>query len=161
MLRPSHVGDPWHVVFRFDSEAHLRDWEVSPDRATLLADGEHLVESTDMHRVNGLETWFSLPGRTAPAPPKWKMFLVSATVFYLLNVTLSLIYGWALDSWPLPLHLATLGITSQVAVAVTGTEITAGIQKCFSRGPAGMPLGCMNPNVPRSESSAHSSSFAG
>ena len=50
-----------------------------------------------MHRVSGLETWFSLPGRTAPAPPKWKMFLVSATVFYLLNLTLSLIYGWALD----------------------------------------------------------------
>lgn len=110
MLRPSHIGDPWHVVFRFDSEAHLRDWEVSPDRATLLADGEHLVESTDMHRVSGLETWFWLPGRTAPAPPKWKMFLVSATVFYLLNVTLSLIYGWALDSWPLSLHLAVISV---------------------------------------------------
>ena len=50
-----------------------------------------------MHRVSGLETWFSLPGRTAPAPPKWKMFLVSATVFYLLNLTLTLTYGWALD----------------------------------------------------------------
>ena len=52
----------------------------------LLRSAEPLVESTDMHRVSGLETWFSLPGRTAPAPPKWKMFLVSATVFYLLNL---------------------------------------------------------------------------
>ena len=89
-LRPNRVGEPWHVVFRFDSALHLQDWEDSAERQTLLAEGEHLVEATDMHRVSGLETWFSLPGRTAPAPPKWKMFLVSATVFYLLNLTLSL-----------------------------------------------------------------------
>ena len=89
------------MVFRFDSAQHLQDWEDSRERQTLLAEGEHLVEATDMHRVSGLETWFSLPGRTAPAPPKWKMFLVSATVFYLLNLTLSLIYGWELVSWPL------------------------------------------------------------
>ena len=30
-----------------------------------------------MQRVSGLETWFSLPGRTAPAPPKWKMATVT------------------------------------------------------------------------------------
>jgi uncharacterized protein len=105
MLRPSHVGDPWHVVFRFDNAVHLRDWEVSGERAGLLIVGHQLVESTDMHRVSGLETWFSLPGRTAPAPPKWKMFLVSGTVFYLLNVTLSFSYGWALVSWPIPLRV--------------------------------------------------------
>jgi antibiotic biosynthesis monooxygenase (ABM) superfamily enzyme len=109
-LRPSRVGDPWHVVFRFDSAEHLREWEVSPERTAMLRVGEHLVEDTDMHRVSGLETWFSLPGRTAPAPPKWKMFAVSATVFYLLNLTLSLTYGWALDGWPLPLHIIVISV---------------------------------------------------
>ena len=57
-----------------------------------------------------METWFSLPGRTARAPPKWKMFLVSATVFYLLNLTLSLIYGWALNDWPLFLHIVVISV---------------------------------------------------
>ena len=38
------------------------------------------------------------------------MFLVSATVFYLLNLTLSLIYGWALDGWPLPLHIIVISV---------------------------------------------------
>ncbi len=109
-LRPSHVGDPWHVVFRFDSAEHLAAWEGSPERRAMLVVGEELVESTDMHRVSGLETWFSLPGRTAPAPPKWKMFLVSATVFYLLNLTLSLIYGWALNDWPLFLHIVVISV---------------------------------------------------
>lgn len=109
-LRPSRAGDPWHVVFRFDSAAHLADWESSPERAGWLAEGEHLVESTAVQRFSGLETWFSLPGRTAPAPPKWKMFLVSATVFYLLNLTLSVLYGWRLDGWPLPLHIVLISV---------------------------------------------------
>ncbi|MGS0686357.1 hypothetical protein ACVBEQ_14615 [Nakamurella sp. GG22] len=113
-LRPSRLGEPWHVVFRFDSPGNLRAWEESAERAALLTRGEHLVEATDMHRVSGLETWFTLPGRTAPAPPKWKMFLVSATVFYLLNVTLSLLYGWALVDVPLPVRILL------VSVPVTG-----------------------------------------
>lgn len=109
-LRPSRLGDPWHVVFRFDSGDHLAAWEGSPERNALLTVGEHLVEATDVHRVSGLETWFSLPGRTAPAPPKWKMFLVSATVFYLLNLTLTLLYGWALGSWPVFLHVVVISV---------------------------------------------------
>jgi len=28
-LRPNKVGEPWHVVFRFDSALHLQDWEDS------------------------------------------------------------------------------------------------------------------------------------
>jgi len=109
-LRPSRLGEPWHVVFRFDSPGSLHAWEKSAERAALLGRGEHLVEATDMHRVSGLETWFTLPGRTAPAPPKWKMFLVSATVFYLLNVSLSLLYGRALADDPLPLRILLVSV---------------------------------------------------
>jgi antibiotic biosynthesis monooxygenase (ABM) superfamily enzyme len=89
MLRAGHVGEAWHVVFRFDSEAHLRDWEASPERAGLIEAGDELVHSTDVQRVTGLETWFALPGRTAPAPPRWKMFLVSLCGIYLLQLVLN------------------------------------------------------------------------
>jgi antibiotic biosynthesis monooxygenase (ABM) superfamily enzyme len=110
MLRPSYVGDPWHVIFRFDSAEHLQAWEVSQHRSALLNSGQNLVEQTDMHRVTGLETWFALPGRTASAPPKWKMFLVSGATFYLLNVTFSYAYGWALGRLILPLHILLISI---------------------------------------------------
>lgn len=117
MLRPSHVGDPWHVIFRFDSAENLRRWEESAQRIAHLAEGEHLFDSMDTHRVSGLETWFSLPGRTAPAPPKWKMFLVSGTGIFLLNVTLVTLYGWAVQSWPR--ILATLVISYPVTALMT------------------------------------------
>ena len=68
VLRPSRVGEPWHLVFRFASADDLRAWDSSADRRRLLEAGEDLVRSTDVHRVTGLETWFALPGHTAPAP---------------------------------------------------------------------------------------------
>jgi uncharacterized protein len=111
MLRPGHVGEPWHVVFRFDSVAHLRAWEVSPERAELLAAGEQLVHSTDEHRVTGLETWFALPSRTAPAPPRWKMFVVSVVGIYVLQ----LVFNVVLQPLALPVALRV----ALVAVAVT------------------------------------------
>ena len=111
MLRPGHVGEPWHVVFRFDSLEHLRAWEVAPERADLLAQGEDLIHSTDVHRVNGLETWFALPSRTAPAPPRWKMFAVSVVGIYLLQ----LVCNTALQPLGLPLALRV----ALVAIVVT------------------------------------------
>jgi antibiotic biosynthesis monooxygenase (ABM) superfamily enzyme len=111
MLRPGHVGDPWHVVFRFDSIEHLRTWELSAERAELLATGEDLVQSTDVHRVTGLETWFALPSRTAPAPPRWKMFAVSVVGIYVLQLVLNLAVQ--------PLELPVAVRVALVAVAVT------------------------------------------
>jgi antibiotic biosynthesis monooxygenase (ABM) superfamily enzyme len=111
MLRPGHTGEPWHVVFRFDSVAHLRAWEVSPERAELLAAGEEFVHSTDEHRVTGLETWFSLPSRTAPAPPRWKMFAVSVVGIYVLQLVFNVVLQ--------PLALPVAVRVALVAVAVT------------------------------------------
>jgi uncharacterized protein len=112
MLRPGHVGEPWHVVFRFDSIDHLRAWELSPERAELLASGEDLVRSTDVQRVTGLETWFALPSRTAPAPPRWKMFVVSVVGIFVLQ----LVFNLVLQPFALPVVLRV----ALVAVAVTG-----------------------------------------
>ncbi len=110
LLRPGHVGEPWHVVFRFASSAQLHEWESSPERAELLAAGEPLVHATDVHRVSGLETWFALPGRTAPAPPRWKMFLVSAAAIYLLNIVLTTLYGGFIMTWPMVLRVALVSV---------------------------------------------------
>ncbi|MGE3286566.1 MAG: antibiotic biosynthesis monooxygenase [Pseudonocardia sp.] len=112
MLRPGHVGEPWHVVFRFASDAQLRAWDESPERAHLLAEGDELVHSTEQHRVSGLETWFALPGRTAPAPPRWKMFLVSLVAIFALQLVLNALVE--------PLHLPLV-----LRVALVATMVTA------------------------------------
>jgi antibiotic biosynthesis monooxygenase (ABM) superfamily enzyme len=96
-------------VFRFASADQLHGWEDSDERARLLAEGDELVHRTDQHRVSGLETWFALPGRTAPAPPKWKMFTVSVVAIYALQLVLNgLVAPLGL---PVPLRIALLAVS--------------------------------------------------
>ena len=106
LLRPGHVGQDWHVVYRFDSPEHLAAWEGSPDRADVLTGGEHLMETTGVHKVTGLETWFALPGRTAPAPPRWKMFLTTLAAIWGLQLVVNVGLKPVADAWPVPLRLA-------------------------------------------------------
>lgn len=115
VLRPSRLGDPWHLVFRFASDRDLRAWDESPQRGRLLAAGEHLVDSTDVQRITGLETWFALPGRTSPAPPKWKMFAVSVCGIYLLQ----LLFQAAIDPAGLPVALRVLVVSVAVTALMT------------------------------------------
>ena len=103
LLRPGHVGDDWHVVYRFATANSLARWENSPIRADLLAEAEQVMSTSDVQRVSGLETWFQLPGRTAPAPPRWKMFIVSGSVILALQLILNLaVHGAAPDLWMVP-----------------------------------------------------------
>lgn len=70
------------------------------------------MSTANVHRVSGLETWFELPGRTAPAPPRWKMFIVSAAVIFVLQLCLSL---------ALPPVAPGLWLVPRVAFIVIGT----------------------------------------
>jgi antibiotic biosynthesis monooxygenase (ABM) superfamily enzyme len=106
LLRPARAGDPWHVVYRFDTPQHLAAWEGSPVRESQLAQGDRLMVTLGTHRVSGLETWFSLPGRTAPAPARWKMFLTSAACIYVLQLAAYTLLGGPLRHLRLDLRLA-------------------------------------------------------
>jgi antibiotic biosynthesis monooxygenase (ABM) superfamily enzyme len=49
------------------------------------------MSTSHERRITGLETWFEVPGRTAPAPPRWKMFVVTSVVIFVLQLMLNLI----------------------------------------------------------------------
>ena len=67
LLRPGHVGELWHVVYRFASADELARWEHSQTRSDLLAHGERVMSTSHERRMTGLETWFEVPGRTRRA----------------------------------------------------------------------------------------------
>ena len=76
-LRPPEAGREWHVVYRFADADKQRAWETSAERAAWLARADEFACETGATHVSGLEPWVALPGRTAPAPPKWKMAVVT------------------------------------------------------------------------------------
>lgn len=91
LLRPGHVGENWHVVYRFASADELARWEDSSTRSELLAIGEEVMSTSHVRHMSGMETWFEVPGLTAPAPPRWKMFVVTSLVIFVLQLTLNVI----------------------------------------------------------------------
>jgi len=114
LLRPGHVGENWHVVYRFATPDALAAWESSSTRAELLAQGERVMSTGKVRHVSGLETWFEVPGRTAPAPPRWKMFVVSAPAIFVLQLLLNLV-----------LYLFDPGLWLTLRVALISFTVTA------------------------------------
>lgn len=104
VLRPTGVGQEWHVVYRFADDAALHRWEVSPERGSWLRRAEDFAEETAQRRVSGLETWFAMPGRTAPAPPRWKMAVVTLLAIIPLVLVMNLTVLPLLRDWPLVLR---------------------------------------------------------
>ena len=73
------AGGEYFILLRFASQPELEGWQRSAPVAMLLRQGEDLAQSADQPLVrHGLETWFTLPGRPMlPAPPRWKMAVVT------------------------------------------------------------------------------------
>lgn len=111
VLRPTGVGQEWHVVYRFADDAALRRWESSPERASWLRRAADFAEETGQRRVSGLETWFALPGRTAPARPRWKMAVVTLLAIIPLVLVMNLTVLPLLRDWPLVLRTIVFALT--------------------------------------------------
>lgn len=103
ILRPKEAsgGDAgdWHVVYRFADSPSLHRWERSDERGEWLRRADDFIEETGVSRVSGLETWFALPGRTAPAPPKWKMFVITLLAIVPLVLLMNIFVLPLLDAW--------------------------------------------------------------
>jgi antibiotic biosynthesis monooxygenase (ABM) superfamily enzyme len=96
------------IVFRFDSQAHLRVWQESDERRVMLERSKSMAEEPTLERqLTGLETWFAVPGgqvRQAPAP--WKMWLLTSVAIYPLLTLLTIVLGPLLGNVPLPVRFA-------------------------------------------------------
>jgi uncharacterized protein len=111
LLLPGPAGGDWHVVYRFDSAHHLAEWESSSERAEILAAAADMMATTARRDHSGLETWFNPPG--VPAPPRWKMFVVSLAGIF----TLQLVFNLLLDAAGVdPPFVVRVGM---IAIAVT------------------------------------------
>ena len=90
VFRPgSASAGEYRVVYRFDSGEHLRAWLDSAEHAAWLERAEpHVIGPMRTQVVTGLETWFTLPGQPAKAPPPpYKMALLTwITIFPLITL---------------------------------------------------------------------------
>lgn len=124
IVRPGEAGsgdEPllYHVVFAFDSETSLADWQASFERQHWLEKvAPHTVGAQEMRRVSGLDYWFAQAGSTARTPPpRWKVALVTWLGIFPTVLLLFLTVAPWLASWPLVPRIMV--ITALVVLIMT------------------------------------------
>ena len=115
VFRPQGPAGEYRIVYRFDTEEHLRAWLDSDEHAAWLERAEpHVIGPMRTSFVTGLETWFTLPGEAGIVPPPpYKMALLTwITIFPLITAIVALT-GPLLKDLPLAVRL---GITTALTV---------------------------------------------
>ncbi len=118
VLKPSaRTGNDYVIIFRFDSYAHCRAWELSKGRAAATAKLEGMIEGVaTVKQVTGLEFWFELPEIPAGATAsRHKMAITVAVVIYALALAVQGIFGAHLAELPLAVRLLVV-VTIQVSL---------------------------------------------
>ncbi|MFD0899657.1 antibiotic biosynthesis monooxygenase [Actinomadura sediminis] len=102
-LRAEGGRHRYYTLVRFDDRESLDTWLESPERRDVIGRlGGIAVEHR--HHTTGLETWFSLPGESVPAPSKAKMIVVTFCAVYPLSLLLQMFVTPLARDWPLPLR---------------------------------------------------------
>ena len=104
------------VLVRFASSADLARWQGSDEYATLIREADTLGPAGPYSETRtGMETWFTLPDKPAPAapPPPWKMAIV--TWVALLPMVIALAYIFAPFRLP---FLVEVSLSTAIPVAM-------------------------------------------
>ncbi|MEO8670320.1 MAG: antibiotic biosynthesis monooxygenase [Tahibacter sp.] len=118
IVRPiPDLSATYTVVIRFDTQAHLKQWMESPERAGLIAKVQPLLASGDDFLVSsGLDFWFTPSEAKAKLPVRWKQYLLTWSAIYPLVLGVSLLVANALRTLGVPSNvpLTTLVVTAIV-----------------------------------------------
>ncbi len=104
IIRPASKSRPEYIIiFRFDTYQHLEDWETSVIRHRWVQRVQDLiVGETHIHRLSGLEYWFSLEDLPEyDAPPRIKMAVVTWLALFPLVLILQPLLLWLLYFLPM------------------------------------------------------------
>lgn len=85
IFRPAPGTNTYTSIVRFAETKQLNDWVASDARREFVARASGLLEKGDRHEImTGLDFWFTPKG--APAPARWKQFLLTTSVVYPLSL---------------------------------------------------------------------------
>ncbi|CAM5746091.1 hypothetical protein [Streptomyces afghaniensis 772] [Streptomyces afghaniensis] len=101
-------GHRYHAVLRWSDRHRLAAWLESEERAHWHRRIEDIATevSSERQSTTGMETWFSLPGTTVQAPPRWKMVLTTFLGAYPFTLLIQWLVTPHTTGWPLPLRAA-------------------------------------------------------
>lgn len=101
ILRPSDARADYVAITHFDSDAHMREWLDSEERAAWLAKLAPIaIEHEEIQSLAGMERWFTLPHHGSAPPPRYKTAVLVMVGLYPTVLLLQALLGPLLASWP-------------------------------------------------------------
>lgn len=77
------VTETYTFIIRFDTEAHLKQWMDSPERAGMISVARPwFVTGDDFFIRSGLDFWFASGGARTVVPVRWKQALITWSAIY-------------------------------------------------------------------------------
>lgn len=120
IIRPQTRTRPEYVlIFKFDRYDNLKKWMESDERQRCLAQADQLVQNApNVQLLNGMEAWFTLPGKPSSSPPsRYKMAILTWVAVYVLINFLNFVLAPALQG--LPAFVGSLIISVLMVVLLT------------------------------------------
>ena len=125
------VQEDWIAILSYDTDAHMRAWLSSRERAELLADGASFDERARVHIVrNELDAWFGTGGEGAVAPAWKRNMLVLLVLYPVVFLTAVFVQAPLLEGNGMPFWLA-LFIANIISVATLGWLLVPATDRVF------------------------------
>ncbi len=125
------VQEDWIAVLSYDTDAHMRAWLSSPQRAALLADEASFDERARVHIVrNELDAWFNTGGAGEPAPAWKRNMLVLLVLYPVVFLTAMFIQDPLLTGNDVPFWLA-LFLANILSVVALGWVLVPAADRVF------------------------------
>jgi antibiotic biosynthesis monooxygenase (ABM) superfamily enzyme len=120
VLHPGPDGGDHQFVFRFVDGLHLREWERSPQRATLMDRSRDFVTSERITRTVGVENFFELPDRAEPKRRLLHRIVTDVAWVYPIGIASSVVVAPRIAELPMEVRvvISTLLITAVMRLAV-------------------------------------------
>ena len=125
------VQEDWIAILSYDTDAHMRAWLASPQRAELLRDGASFDERARVHIVrNELDAWFNTGGEGGSAPAWKRNMLVLLVLYPVVFLTATWVQDPLLTANGLPFWLA-LFVANVISVVALGWLLVPAASRLF------------------------------
>lgn len=125
------VQDDWIAVLSYDTDAHMRAWLSSPQRASLLTEEASFDERARVHIVrNELDAWFKTGGEGESAPAWKRNMLVLLVLYPVVFLTATWVQDPLLTGNGMPFWLA-LFVANIISVVALGWLLVPAADRIF------------------------------
>lgn len=116
ILRPASHHSQYEISVRFASQADAETWLSSETRQRLMQYAEPYLQSSESIKISsGIDNWFQPINPHQPTPVRWKQWLLTTLVIWLLTMIVPPVLAYLFAAMPV---LGLWGVRHAVTAGV-------------------------------------------